>query len=297
MAVFVLGHGAYWEGDDTEGPTGKWTRVPSGMRMLFYARPDEGLLPMNALEVVRRNGAGGAIDTAEADKRIPNYCFSPLDDFEYRFMLSAVQDRQDVRFIGQDDLASVDRLCTSYGQCSVAGHSCSGLFGKLSNTEVHLLTCRIGPLEPGMSAADAARELVRGPVDDKDDPGKPFQNTYHLPGESPGNPAHFSAIKDVARRILDLAKPVQSGDGIAFKDVHNAEAGSLFDRQSREMQVKLMAVQEVQIWSYQRYARVTVNQFIQSGDWNGLAAWKSGLKAQELRWYSWDPFLNEKLGL
>lgn len=294
MTVFVLGHGAYWEGEENVGPAGKYTLVPDGMRIFFYARPDEGLLPMNALEVLRNNG-GGYIDSADPGTQIPNYCLSPFDDFEYRFMLSGAQPGQDVRFIGRGDLVSVDRLCTTSGQCSPAGHSCTGLFSKVSDSAVHLLSCRVGPMERGMTAADAVQFIAQ--EGDEDDPDRRFRNTYYLPGETQDSPAHYNAIKNVAETILELARPMQSGDGICFEDPENAQAGALFDAQDEAMQIKLMAVQQVQVWSYQRYARVTVRGLAESSNVSGLAAWKSALKDQEKLWYSWDPYLKEKLSL
>jgi hypothetical protein len=293
MTVFVLGHGAYWEGEESVGPAGKYTLVPDGMRIFFYARPDEGLLPMNALEVLRNNGAGGYIDAADPGTQIPNYCLSPLDDFEYRFMLSGAQPGQDVRFIGREALASVDRLCTTSGWCTTARHSCTGLFSRVNDSAVHLLSCRVGPLDRGTTAAEAVQYIAQA----EDDTDAMFRNTYHLPGESPEDPQHYRAIQRVAEDILELARPTQSGDGVCFEDPENAQAGALFDAQDEAMQIKLMAVQQVQIWSYQRYARMTVRGLIESNNVTGLAAWKSGLKDQEKRWYSWDPYLRQSLAL
>lgn len=295
MTVFVLGHGAYWEGEESVGPAGKYTLVPDGMRIFFYALPDEGLLPMNALEVLRNNGTGGYIDAADPGTQIPNYCLSPFDDFEYRFMLSGAQRGQDVRFIGHGDLVSVDRLCTTSGSCTPAGHRCTGLFSKVSDSAVHLLSCRVGPLERGMAAAEAVQYIEQD--DENDDPDRIYRNTYHLPGESPDDPRHYRGIKDVAVAILDLVRPAQSGDGVCFEDLENADAGAMFDAQDEAMQIKLMAVQQVQIWSYQRYARMTVRAFLASQDVDGLAAWKSALQPQELAWYSWDPYLKQHLAL
>jgi hypothetical protein len=293
MTVFVMGHGAYWEGEDNTGPSGRYTIVPNGMRIYFYARPDEGLLPMNALEVLRLNGASGYIDAADEGTRIPNYCLSPFDDFEWRFMLSGAQPGQELRFIGREIPGSTDRLCTTSGDCTPAEHRCTGLFRYVNDSQVHLLTCRVGPLERGMSAADATQYIG----DDEDDLNLKWRNTQYLPGETPDNPAHLDAIKDVAVRILDLVQLQPSGAGYYFADAENANAGALFDTQDQAMQTKLMAIQQVQVWSYQRYARMTVRGYVQSGDTDSLNAWKSGLMDQEKTWYSWDPYLKEQLGL
>lgn len=273
--VFVLAHGAYWEGEDNDDPGGKWTRVPNGVTMRFYAEPDENLLPMNALEVLMGRGAAGAIQSCAAGERIPNYCFSPLEEDVWMLMLGGVQDGQDVRFIGRDGL-DTDRLCLSHGDCTVDGHSCPGLFAMLPGASViHLLTCRVGPISTDLTAADATGLDT-------------FSATLHIPGETADDPRHYARIEDLATQILTAA---QCDDAGRCADPENAQAGALFDQLSEVDKVKLMHVQQVRIWSYVRYARLLLYDYDSRGDRAGFRHWIASQDQTEREWYATDPVL------
>jgi hypothetical protein len=46
----------------------------------LYAAPGEGVLPMNALQILLEDGSRGSLESVPAGERILNYCFSPLED-------------------------------------------------------------------------------------------------------------------------------------------------------------------------------------------------------------------------
>jgi hypothetical protein len=272
-AVFVIGHGGYWEGSDDEEPGGMWTRVPEGMTVHLYAAPGEGILPMNALQILLENGSRGSLESVPAGERILNYCFSPLEDDAWMQMLGGIQPDQWALFIGRDELAGIDRLCLTSGACSTVDHPCGGLFSVLAEaSEVHLLTCRSGPLAPGETPAQAAASGA-------------YPNTEYLPGEEPAHPVHFERIQDLALRILEFAGQTDSG----FADPDNAEAGSLFDGLDEADRVKLMAVQEVRAWSHVRYARALLRHY--DTDLAGFATWFDSQDPLDQGWYRADELL------
>lgn len=244
------------------------------MRIHFYADPDQGLLPMNAMEVLRTNARAGDLETKQAGEKIPNYCFSPLEEDERLQVLVSVQPGQDVRFINHGTLTGVDRLCLTHGGCTPNSHTCGGLFQKLADvTDLHLLTCRVGPLPVGMSPAEAVASGT-------------FPNTEHLPGEAPENPVHYHRIVGLAEKILDLAG-WDDDQGRCLKP-ENAEAGQEFDSLGTLDRVMTLAVGTVREWLQARYTPLRDNH---QADLSAFGRWVRSLDQNEVNWYRVDPVL------
>jgi hypothetical protein len=234
------------------------------MRIHFYARPNEGLLPMNAMEILRTNAAADALETKPAGEKIPNYCFSPLSEDERLPVLVGVQPGQDVRFIGHDTLKGVDRLCLTHGACTQDKHTCGGLFQKVAGvTDLHLLICRIGPLPVGTDPADA---IASGD----------YPNTEHLPGEDPANPVHYNRIVELANSILDSAGWSDKEERCLKPD--SAEAAHLFDTLEALDRVKVLAVGTVRAWLHARYTPLRDNH---QADLSAFDNWVRSLDQKE----------------
>jgi hypothetical protein len=277
-SIFLLGHGGYWQGDDNDSPTGKFTRVPTGMTVHFYALPDQGLLPMNAVEILVTKAAAGDLGSKAAKELIPNYCFSPLEELPWMQVLGRISLPPEARFIGKGDLGNSDRLCLTSGSCTPDSHKCGGLFQKFTGvTHLHLLSCRVGPLSVGHTDIGAAAASGE------------FANTEHIPGETPDNPAHYRRIVKLAEDILDLVGWDDSKE--CFTDPENAEAGKQFDTLDRVDQAKVLAAHEVWVWSRVREARRLFKQHQADADLLAFVEWLKSRAGYEIDFYRRDGVL------
>lgn len=275
-SIFLLGHGGYWAGDDNDSLTGKFTRVPTGMKVHFYALENQGFLPMNAVEILMTKAAAGDLECKAANECIPNYSFAPLEEVPWMQVFRRITLPPEARFIGGPDLGGSDRLCNTWGACTPASHKCGGLFEKLAGvTDLHLLSCRVGPLPVGVTTIAA--------------PSGDFPNTEHIPGETAESPVHYQRIVELAVGFLELVE--WDEEKRCFADPENAKAGSQFDALGEVDQAKVLAVDEVWGWSRVREARQRLKECQASSDLTRFVAWLKSQTEYEIDFYCADEAL------
>jgi hypothetical protein len=167
MASIVKGHGARI--DETE------TFVPNGTTVKLYSDFDFNLRTSSALVAIISGNFANPNDEAAAGKPIANYKLYKQDDrFIAQWYAMGAEAGSAIWWVGQS-LDDGIRLCNEDGTCDpdTGTHDCTGVFGKVTDSEIVLLACRGTYDEAGtgtLTSAVAAGSSTEEYGDDEDDP-------------------------------------------------------------------------------------------------------------------------------
>lgn len=167
MASIVKGHGARI--DETE------TFVPNGTTVKMYSDFDFNLRTSSALVAIISGNFANPNDEADAGKPIANYKLYKQDDrFIAQWYAMGAEAGSPIWWVGQS-LEDGIRLCNEDGTCDpdTGTHDCTGVFGKVTDSEIVLLACRGTYDEAGtgtLTSAVAAGSATEEYGDDDEDP-------------------------------------------------------------------------------------------------------------------------------
>jgi hypothetical protein len=133
--VWILSHGARV----TTWPN---TRVPAGKTVHYYADFDENTLRVNGLAAINA-GTIAATESFAAGAEIADYYLSAFTDAELaqHFASESSLTGGPMLTIG-GDLPDDLPLCSDPHNCNPTHSTCTGLFGRVAQDEIHLVACR-----------------------------------------------------------------------------------------------------------------------------------------------------------
>jgi hypothetical protein len=166
MATIVKGHGA--RVNDVE------TFVPVGTTLKFYSDFDVNLSNTVALLALATGADRTPNETIVGTGKVgdvDNYELGQQDDF-FIAQWTAISGKCSlpIKWVGKDlDLPDGIKLCNAPDTCTGGVHSCTGVLGKVKDTDIIVVACRgYVPDDPDEDAPDSGSEYKYGK--DKNDP-------------------------------------------------------------------------------------------------------------------------------